>query len=90
MTRSVKIVVSGLVQGVCFRAATKKQADKRGIAGYAKNLADGRVEIKATADSASVAELIDWSYKGSLFAKVKQVEVSELEPVENFSEFEIK
>lgn len=90
MSRAVNILVSGKVQGVCFRAATKKQADKRGIVGYAKNLSDGRVEIKAYGDDAAISELIDWSYKGSLFSKVKQVEVSELEPAENFKNFDIK
>lgn len=90
MTRKVQILVSGLVQGVCFRAATKKQADRLGIDGYAKNLSDGRVEIIACGDSGAVSQLIDWSYKGSMFAKVETVEVNSLETAESFSGFGIK
>jgi acylphosphatase len=90
MNRAVKIIVSGKVQGVYFRAATKKQADKRGIVGYAKNLADGRVEIKAVADKTAIDELISWSHKGSLFAKVKQVEITDLQTDVSFNEFSIK
>ncbi len=91
MNRAVKIIVSGKVQGVYFRAATKKQADKHGIVGYAKNLSDGCVEIKAIADKTAIDKLISWSHKGSLFAKVKQVKVIDL-PTEltSFSEFSIK
>ncbi|NOQ35612.1 MAG: acylphosphatase [Methylococcaceae bacterium] len=90
MNRSVSILVSGKVQGVCFRAATKKQADKLGVVGYAKNLNDGRVEINACGDDSAVSALINWSYKGSLFSKVKELEIIELEERESFSGFEIK
>ncbi len=89
MTYAVKIIVSGKVQGVYFRAATKKQADKRGLVGYAKNLPDGRVEIKAIGDKTAIAALISWSHKGSLFAKVKQVEVTDLQTDVSFNEFSI-
>ena len=90
MNRAVKIIVSGKVQGVYFRAATKKQADKYGILGYAKNLIDGRVKIKAVADKMAIDELIAWSHKGSLFSKVKDVEVTELQESLNFNDFSIK
>lgn len=39
--------VHGHVQGVGFRYWTKTQAKKLGLTGYAKNLADGRVEVVA-------------------------------------------
>ena len=90
MTRKVQILVSGKVQGVYFRAATKKEADKLAINGYAKNLGDGRVEIIACGESGAVSQLISWSYKGSLFSKVEQVEVNSLESIENFSGFDIR
>ena len=90
MNCAVKIIVSGKVQGVYFRAATKKQADKRGIVGYAKNLTDGRVEIKAVAGKTAIDELISWSHKGSLFSKVKDVEVTELQESLIFNDFSIQ
>ena len=47
MTRRVNIIVSGKVQGVYFRAATQKQAQKLGVTGWVRNLASGEVEIHA-------------------------------------------
>ncbi len=88
MMRSVMITVSGKVQGVYFRAATKKQADKRNITGYAKNLSDGRVEIQATGEAKAIEELINWSYKGSVFSKVKHVEVTDITSVIESIHFE--
>ena len=90
MTRSVNIVVSGKVQGVWFRAATQKQAEKLGVTGWVRNLATGAVEIHAQGTSSAIEELIHWSHKGSTFAKVKQVQVTELSETEPFSSFEIK
>ncbi|MDQ7091320.1 MAG: acylphosphatase [Methylococcales bacterium] len=90
MNQVVKILISGRVQGVCFRAAAKKQADKLGIKGYAENLDNGSVEIKAIADKALIDQLIDWSHKGSLFSVVKKVAVTYLNENESFNQFSIK
>lgn len=90
MKSAVKIIVSGRVQNVFFRISAKKQADKDGIVGYAKNLAKGGVEIKAIGDKIAVGRLIVWTHKGSPFSVVKKVVVTDLEAVENFSEFTIK
>lgn len=47
MIREMHIFVSGLVQGVGFRAAVKRHAFSLGVKGYVRNLSDGRVEICA-------------------------------------------
>ena len=90
MTRGVNIIVSGKVQGVCFRAATQKQAQKRGVKGWVRNLASGEVEIHAVGTTSAIEEMIRWSHKGSLFANVKQVQVTELSGGAVFTEFEIR
>ncbi len=51
MTCSVKLLVSGRVQGVYFRVFTQKKARQLDIKGCVKNLPDGRVEITAQADN---------------------------------------
>jgi len=45
MPREYRIVVSGTVQGVFFRAKTKEHADRLGIKGTVRNLKSGQVEI---------------------------------------------
>lgn len=90
MTRRVNIIVSGKVQGVYFRAATQKQAQKLGVTGWVRNLASGDVEIHAVGTRSAIAALIRWSHKGSTFARVKQVQVTELSEGEVFADFEIR
>ncbi|HEY6941055.1 acylphosphatase [Dokdonella sp.] len=66
--------VSGLVQGVFFRASTQARAHELGLAGWAKNLADGRVEVVASGDSAALDELERWLRRGPPGARVDAVE----------------
>jgi len=89
MNQAVKIVVTGKVQGVCFRAAAQKQAVKLGIKGWVKNVPTGEVEIEAVAKKADLEELIAWCYKGSVFARVNTVTVTPLHPIESFTDFAI-
>jgi acylphosphatase len=77
--RRVKIIVAGRVQGVYFRYFTQKEAEKSGVLGSVRNLDDGRVEIIAEADSATLENFIRWCHKGPVTARVDNVEISELE-----------
>ena len=65
--------VSGRVQGVWYRASTRDQAVRLGLSGYAKNLADGRVEVEACGDAASLEALREWLWQGSPAAEVTGV-----------------
>jgi len=85
----LKIIVSGRVQGVYFRAFTQKQALKHGITGYAKNLPDGNVEIVACGSESALQQLIAWCHKGPLLAKVSAVEVLPCPDCPSFSDFSI-
>lgn len=77
--RRVKIVVAGRVQGVYFRYFTENKAKELDIFGSVRNLDDGRVEVIAEADSASLEKFIRWCHKGPITARVDKVEISELE-----------
>jgi len=68
--KRLHIVVSGRVQGVFFRTTVKRIADARLLVGFVKNLSDGRVEIVAEGEEASLRALLDWCYRGSLLAHV--------------------
>ena len=84
-----KINVSGQVQGVFFRRSAKLKADYLGIAGWARNIDDGSVEVMAEGDREKVDEFIKWCKKGPPFAKVEKVEIEELKGIEGFSDFSI-
>ena len=70
--------VSGRVQGVFYRASAREQATRLGLSGYARNLADGRVEVLAVGEPSAVARLIDWLHVGPPAASVNGVVVQEI------------
>lgn len=69
----IQCYVSGLVQGVWYRASTQEQALQLGVSGYARNLRDGRVEILACGEEEAVFALRDWLWKGPPHARVNDV-----------------
>ncbi|MGH8280131.1 MAG: acylphosphatase [Gammaproteobacteria bacterium] len=71
--------VSGRVQGVYYRASTGRRARELKITGYARNLADGRVEVLACGAPAAVAELCEWLWDGPPAARVDEVVVRGVE-----------
>ena len=66
--------VSGRVQAVFFRTATRNVALELGVFGYAKNLSDGSVEVHVEGDPTAVAALCDWLWDGPEAAEVAHVE----------------
>jgi acylphosphatase len=66
--------VSGKVQGVWFRASTREQAERFGLSGYARNLADGRVEVLAVGGEGAIAALERWLWQGPPRARVEDVQ----------------
>jgi acylphosphatase len=73
-----RCLVAGRVQGVFYRASARQRAAELGITGYARNLADGRVEVLACGEPASVSALCDWLWTGSPASQVSSVEIEEV------------
>ena len=90
MMKKVKAIVMGRVQGVWFRANTMQEAKLLGVRGYARNMADGSVEIVAEGETAAVDALIAWAGEGPPLAVVRQVRVEELDYDEEFSNFGVR
>ncbi len=86
---SWRIIVSGRVQGVYFRAFTRKQALQLGLSGYAKNLPNGDVEIVASGSEPALQQLADWARKGPILAKVRQLSITPFVAKKQFSSFTI-
>lgn len=68
-----RFVVSGRVQGVWFRASTRKQAEQLGLSGHAINLPDGGVEVLACGTGAALDALAAWLWRGPDLAAVEDV-----------------
>jgi acylphosphatase len=89
MSICMKITVSGKVQGVYYRAYTRKQAHKLNLTGYAKNLANGDVEIIACGQQKAINQLIAWCQKGPLLARVNQIRSETWNGQTGFTAFDI-
>ncbi len=72
----IELRVTGRVQGVYFRAATKAQADTLGLTGYARNRSDGSVEIVAEGPKAKLEKLYRFAQQGPPDAVVAEVFVA--------------
>jgi acylphosphatase len=83
-----RAVVRGLVQGVGFRWSCAREAERRGLAGWVRNLPDGGVETAVEGPADLVEQLLGWVARGPRFARVTSVEVVE-EPAEGQSGFRI-
>ncbi|MDQ3986977.1 MAG: acylphosphatase [Actinomycetota bacterium] len=75
-----RIVVSGRVQGVFYRDTCRREAERLGIVGSARNLDDGRVEVIAEGEESVVQQLIDWCRNGPSYADVDSVDVTAESP----------
>jgi acylphosphatase len=69
----VHLLVSGLVQGVFYRQSTVDEARRLGVAGWVRNLADGRVEVEAEGDRAALEGLVAFCRRGPPSARVDDV-----------------
>lgn len=74
MRACVRCLVTGRVQGVWYRASAQRQAVVLGIAGYARNLVDGRVEVLACGEEEALRQLQEWLWQGPPAAEVTDVQ----------------
>jgi acylphosphatase len=84
------VVVSGRVQGVYFRLFTQEEAQRLGLAGWVRNLADGAVEALVCGPPAPVEQMLAWLATGSPASRVDHLEIEELpDPVPGLAGFTI-
>jgi acylphosphatase len=83
------VFVSGRVQGVSFRDATRSQAEQLGLSGWVRNTQDGQVEAVFEGDPDTVQQIIEWCKSGPSSADVEDVSVENEQPV-NLSGFKVR
>ena len=81
-------MVHGRVQGVFFRDTIRRRASERGVAGWARNRADGTLEAAFEGEPDAVDSLVRFAHEGPRGAEVERVELIEEDP-EGVSGFNI-
>jgi acylphosphatase len=89
MTVARKIGLTGLVQGVFFRAWTRDEARRLGVNGWVRNCDDGSVEAHVEGEESAVQQLIERMRDGSPGARVDDLQIEEV-PLEGFERFEVR
>lgn len=82
-------LIGGRVQGVGFRFFVQHKATALGLAGWARNLDDGRVEVYAVGSPDGLNDLAGALHQGPRMAQVRSVEQRD-EAVQTFSSFSIR
>jgi acylphosphatase len=73
--KRVKIIITGRVQGVGFRASCQREAAAQGLTGWVSNRWDGAVEALFEGEAAAVDTMVDWCREGPPMAYVSGVEI---------------
>ena len=84
------VSISGQVQGVFFRDSTREKAEELGLAGWVKNLPDGRVEAVFEGPAEKVREMIGWCEEGPRHASVENVDADFEDTGGDLSGFEVR
>lgn len=80
--RAKRLLISGTVQGVGYRAWMAREARSRGLSGWVRNRADGRVEALLYGEPDAVEELVRLCRRGPRAARVTQIDEVLADPPE--------
>ncbi len=86
----IHILISGRVQGVGFRDFARRGAEKIGVRGYAKNLANSDVEVVADGNRVALDEFLVVLEQGPPAGRVDRVQIDQFERSEEYTGFEIR
>ena len=87
MKKRIHLLISGFVQGVYYRGSAVEKSRRLQLTGWVRNRHDGRVELLAEGEEASLQALLDWCWQGPTMAQVEDIEVQWLPCEEVFADF---
>jgi protein-L-isoaspartate(D-aspartate) O-methyltransferase len=88
--KSVDVKVSGVVQGVYYRASARREGALRGLRGWVRNEGDGSVRLHVQGEAAAVDAMLDWCRVGPPAARVSRLTVSDAPADETLHDFEVR
>lgn len=88
--RRVQLRITGLVQGVSYRASARDAARALGVKGWVRNVSNGDVEALAEADEQALERFIAWCRRGPEEARVTGVHVEDAAGAEPLAGFEVR
>jgi acylphosphatase len=88
MKKSVRLYISGIVQGIFFRNFVKENAERYNVKGFVRNLEDGRVEVFLEGNVDDVNKMIEICKTGPKHSQIKNVEEKE-ERFQDFKTFKV-
>ncbi len=86
-TITVRVVISGRVQGVGYRESMRMVAQALDVTGWVRNCADGGVEATVQGEEHAVERLIAWCHNGPPGANVQFVQADLSDTADTFIAF---
>jgi acylphosphatase len=71
--KRVRILIEGRLQAMNFRLNTQQQAKTLGLAGFVRNLSDGRIEIEAQGEESDIEKLLIWCQEDPRNSQIKSI-----------------
>lgn len=85
----IRVRAHGRVQGVFFRDSVRREAVRRGVAGWARNCSDGTAEAVFEGPAEAVAAMVEFVRRGPGHAEISDIETSS-EPPQGLSGFDVR
>ncbi len=89
MQERCHLIISGRVQGVCYRMYARDEAIRLRLTGWVRNKPDGTVEIMAEGESAKLCKFLAWCLTGPPMARITDIKDNFSTATGNFKEFKI-